>query len=136
DVEQETYTVDSVHSSVVFRIEHMGIAYFYGRFNDPSGTYNIDGDNPGASFIDISVDAKKVDTGNERRDRHLRSPDFFNAEQFPTISFTARSAEKTGDNTLVMSGELTMLGVTKPAQANVTFIGKAESHQGFKSGFE
>lgn len=130
------YQIDAVHSAVMFRIQHQGVAYSYGRFNTMTGSYNIDLTNPSASMIDITVDANSVDTANERRDNHLRSPDFFNAKQFPTITFKSQSFEKTGDSMFKVRGELTMLGVTKPIDANLVFVGEAKTKQGAKSGFE
>lgn len=130
------FHVDPVHSMVVFRIGHLGVSYVYGRFNAPSGSYNIDLANPSASMIDVALAAEKVDTGNERRDNHLRSPDFFNAKQFPTITFKSDSFEKNGDKSLKVRGKLTLLGVTKDVEADLQFIGEAQTQQGYKSGFE
>ncbi len=130
------FQIDSVHSMVMFRIGHLGVSYTYGRFNAPTGAYNIDMANPSASMIEITLDAEKVDTGNERRDNHLRSPDFFNAKQFPTITFKSTSFEKTADNALKVRGKLTMLGVTKDVEANLEFVGEGQTPQGYKSGFE
>lgn len=130
------FQIDAVHSMVVFRIGHLGVSYTYGRFNSPTGTYNINLANPSASMIDITLDAEKVDTGNERRDNHLRSPDFFNAKQFPTINFKSTSFEKTGDSTMTVRGKLTMLGVTKDVEAQLDYVGEGETPQGYKSGFE
>ena len=130
------FQVDAVHSAVIFRIQHLGVSYTYGRINSPTGSYNIDMANPSASMIDITLDTEKIDTANERRDNHLRSPDFFNAKQFPTISFKSESFEKTGDKSLKVRGKLTMLGVTKDVDANLEFVGEAQTQQGYKSGFE
>lgn len=131
-----TFEIDPVHSMVVFRIGHLGVSYVYGRFNEPTGDYNIDVANPSASFINITLDAAKVDTANERRDNHLRSPDFFNAKQFPTLAFKSASFEKSGKNSMKVRGQITMLGVTKDVEATLEFIGEAETRQGYKSGFE
>lgn len=130
------FQIDPVHSMVVFRIGHLGVSYTYGRFNSPTGSYNIDFASPSASMIDITLDAEKVDTGNERRDNHLRSPDFFNAKQFPTITFKSTSFEKTGDSSMKVHGKLAMLGVTKDIEAELVYVGEGETQQGYKSGFE
>ena len=68
----DAFTVDAVHSSVVFRVKHQNVAFFYGRFNKVSGSFNLDEANPAASSLDITIDAESVDTANEGRDKHLR----------------------------------------------------------------
>lgn len=130
------FELDSVHSMVIFRISHMDVAAVYGRFNEPTGTFNLDMANPSSSFIEITIDANKVDTANERRDNHLRSPDFFNAKQFPAITFKSSSIEKAGEKRLKVRGALTLLGVTKTIEANLEFLGEGKTMQGYKSGFE
>ncbi|MBW2174895.1 MAG: polyisoprenoid-binding protein [Deltaproteobacteria bacterium] len=91
----ETYQVDPVHSAAVFRIKfrikHLGIAYLYGRFNDLSGTLRIDDKTPANSVVEIYAKTKNIDTFNSERDNHLRSPDFFDAKKFDTISFKSKS---------------------------------------------
>lgn len=114
-----TFTVDPVHSSIVYRIEHNGVAPFYGRFNKVEGTFAIDAENAGAGQIDLTVDAASVDTGNQRRDNHLRSGDFFNAEQFPAITFKSTKIEPGEGGALKVTGDLTMHGVTKSITAEV-----------------
>ena len=130
-----SFSVDSIHSMVVFRIKHMGVAYTYGRFNNPVGTYNVNPDSPDSSFIDISVKTSDVDTGNAKRDVHLKSPDFFNAKQFPTIAFKSDSFE-ISDGGMVAKGELSMSGVTKDISVNIMPVGEADTQQGYKQGFE
>lgn len=130
------FVVDAVHSAVVFRISHMGVSQSYGVFDAPTGSYLIDMANPSASSIDITIDANKVHTGNEKRDEHLRSPDFFNTKQFPTMRFVGKSFEKQGEKTLKVMGELTMLDATKPVEVVLEYIGEGETRQGYKSGFE
>lgn len=130
------FVVDPVHSTAVFRIGHLGVAAMWGTFNEPTGSFTIDLANPSASVIDISVSAEKVDTANEGRDRHLKSPDFFNAKQFPTLAFVSKSFEKTGEKTFAVAGELTMLGVTKPVSVTLEYLGEGETRQGYKAGFE
>src|SRR5262245_7633618 len=82
----ETYSVDPVHSSVTFMIGHQDISYIHGRFNDYSGTFVIDKD-PAKTSFSLSVKIESVDTGNVKRDDHLRAPDYFNAKQFPEMTF-------------------------------------------------
>ncbi len=130
------FRVDSVHSSVVFRIAHMGVSYSYGRFNNPEGSFTIDQANPSASVLDIRVETKNVDTGSEGRDKHLRSPDFFNAAQYANIAFRSRSFTKSGDKAYKVQGDLTFMGQTKPVEIELTFVGEGDTPQGHKAGFE
>lgn len=130
------FTVDAVHSGVLFRITHMGASAFHGRFNEVSGTYELSADKPEAGKIDITIQAQSVDTANDKRDQHLRSPDFFNAKQFPTITFKSTSIAKAGDKTVDITGDLTLLGVTKSVKAKGTVFNEVKAPQGAKSGFE
>src|SRR5687768_12531453 len=79
----DSYQIDAVHSSVLFKIKHLGVADFYGRFNDVSGTVSFDNADPSKSSVALEVKVESVDTHNEKRDQHLKSPDFFNSKQFP-----------------------------------------------------
>ena len=112
----DTFKVDPVHSSVVFSIKHSGITDFYGNFKQISGTVTFDATDPSKSSVELTVPIEGVDTRNEKRDQHLKSPDFFNAAQFPTISFKSNKIEAAGD-TYKISGDLTLHGVTKPLTA-------------------
>lgn len=114
------YAVDTVHSSVLFSVKHNNVANFYGRFNKIDGTFDI---SEGGS-INITVDTGSVDTANPNRDKHLKSGDFFSAEEFPTISFSASSLKKKGDNTFEATGELTIRGTKKPLTVTITDTGR------------
>lgn len=127
----QAFKVDPVHSSVMFRIEHMGVCNFYGAFRDVSGSYTL-GDNP--SF-EISVKTDSVDTRNKGRDDHLKSPDFFNAAEFPAITFKSTKVEKT-ENGFKATGDLSLHGVTKPVTIDIKTWAPKETRQGVKSGFE
>jgi len=122
----DNYKVDPVHSSVIFRIKHANTAYFWGRFNDPAGSFALDEADPSRSTFTIDLQAAKVDTGNAQRDNHLRSPDFFNAKQYPAITFKSKSVKKLEDNKLEVTGDLTLHGQTKPVTAAVEITGKGE----------
>jgi polyisoprenoid-binding protein YceI len=108
----DTFKVDPVHSFVLFAVQHLGIANTYGRFNDIAGTVVFDRDNPSKSSVELSVPVESLDTHNSIRERSLKSPDFFDAKQFPTITFKSTKVEGSGD-TLKVSGDLTIRGVTK-----------------------
>src|ERR1700686_475189 len=109
----DTFKIDPVHSFVLFSAQHLGIANTYGRFNDISGIVVFDKDNPSKSSVDLWVPVESLDTHNSIRDKSLKSPDFFDAKQFPTMTFKSRQVEGSGD-TLKVSGDLTIRGVTKP----------------------
>lgn len=125
----DTYTVDPVHSAVVFRAKHMNASYAWGRFNDLSGSFALDEADPSRSVLDFQVKAASIDTGNAMRDKHLKSPDFFNAVQFPTITFKSSSFTKTSAGYEV-TGELTLHGVTKPLTVKVVPVGEGKGPMG------
>jgi polyisoprenoid-binding protein YceI len=109
----DVYKVDPVHSSVVFSTKHFGVTDFYGRFNEVTGTVTFDAADPTKSSVELSVPAESIDTHNDKRNQHLKSPDFFNAKQFPALTFKSTKIEGSG-NTYKVTGDLTIHGVTKP----------------------
>jgi len=109
----DTFKVDPVHSFVLFSVQHLGIANTYGRFNDVSGMVVFDRDNPAKSSVELSIQVESLDTHNAIRERSLKSPDFFDVKQFPTMTFKSTKVEGSGD-LLKVSGDLTIRGVTKP----------------------
>lgn len=132
-----TYDVDAVHSSVVFRIKHLNAAYFYGRFNEIAGTFVLDDADPARGSFDVQVKVASVDTANADRDKHLKSPDFFDAEQFPLITFKSRSVKKAGETTLEVAGDLTLHGVTRPLTVKIERTGSGTGMRGeFRGGWE
>lgn len=125
------YKVDPHHTSAVFRIEHFGIAHVWGRFNDVSGTFDLD------KNIDIEIKTASIDTNNQKRDDHLRSPDFFNAKQFPTLSFKSKSISKTSGDSYKVMGELSIHGQTKSITVEIKKSGEGKDPWGnFRQGFE
>jgi len=132
EVPAEAYAIDAVHSSVLFRIKHMNVAYFWGRFNDFSGHFRLDAAAPEKSTIDITIQTGSVDTANEGRDKHICSPDFFNVEQFPTATFKSTSVRKTGDTVFEVTGDFTLNGTTKPITVTITNTGEGEGRGGVK----
>lgn len=133
----ETFRVDGVHSSVIFRIKHLNLSYAYGRFNEPSGTFILDTKNPEKSSVDIKIEVSKLDTFSEKRDQHLRSPDFFNGKQFPVIMFKSQKIKKIDVDTFDVTGDLTLRGVTKKTTLRVEHTGFGKDPMGgFRAGFE
>lgn len=123
------YSLDTAHSYVIFEIKHMGTSNSYGMFHEPSGTLTLGAD-PAGSSVEIIVPAAKVDTGNQQRDTHLRSPDFFSVKEFPTITFKSSSFKPAGDKAFDVTGDLTLHGVTKPVTARLEIIGTGKGMQG------
>lgn len=119
----KAYRIDGVHSSVVFGVRHLNVANFYGRFNDISGEIAWDADSPSSSSISIEIKAESVDTNNRGRDDHLRTPDFFNVREFPTITFNSTKIEKKGDAYRV-TGQLNMHGVEREVALDLKHTGE------------
>lgn len=133
----ETYKVDPIHSSNWFRIKHLNVTYFYGRFNEIEGTYTLDDANPAGSAIDIQIKTESIDTNNDGRDKHLKSPEYFDAEKYPEITFKSSSVKKTGDQQYEVKGDLTFRGVTKPLTVKIERTGAGPGMKGeYRSGFE
>ena len=132
----DAYAIDNGHSAVLFRIEHLGIGQVWGRFGKVSGSISYDADKPTGSSVEISVDAASVDSNNPGRDDHLRNADFLSAKEFPSIDFKSKSVRKKEDR-LVVEGDLTLHGVTKPVTAEVTHVGSGDDPWGnARVGFE
>ena len=115
-----TYAIDATHSNVEFAVKHMMITTVKGRFGDVKGTVEIP--RSGQPKVDVTIAAASIDTRVDARDNHLRSPDFFDAEKYPTLRFVSTKAEPTDDGyTLV--GDLTIRDVTRPVKLAVTAEG-------------
>ena len=133
----ESYKLDPVHTSIVFRVKHLGVAYSFGRLNQPTGFFVFDESSPSKSAIEIRAEAKNVDTAVEKRDNHLRSPDFLDADNHPLISFKSKSVKKVNEDTYEVSGVLTLLGQTRPINVEVNATGSGKDPWGnFRRGFE
>jgi polyisoprenoid-binding protein YceI len=124
----DTFKIDPVESSVVFSVTY-GVSNFYGRFNDVSGTVVFDKADPSKSSVDLTIPVESVDTHNEKRDQHLKSPDFFNAKQFPVMTFKSKKVEGSGD-TYKVTGDFTLHGVTKPLTLEIKKGGEGKGMEG------
>ena len=116
------FSVDRGHSAMEFVVRFMGLSKVRGRFSDFSGAIVYDAEAPERSTVAISIDVASIDTDDDTRDDHLRSPDWFNAEQWPTITFTSRSIERTGGDEFVVTGPLTIKGTTREVSIPLTRI--------------
>lgn len=119
------WNFDPAHSEVAFKVRHMMFSKVSGLFNDWEGTFEFDPENPADTNVSVDIESAGINTRNEDRDQHLRSGDFFDAENHPHIHFESTSVEQTGDKQLKLTGDLTIRGTTKPVVLDVDYHGKA-----------
>ncbi|MBO6578994.1 MAG: polyisoprenoid-binding protein [Thalassospira sp.] len=120
----DTYKLDPTHTSVLIIVNHLGFSDYQGRFNGVTGELTLDREDPSASSATITIDLNQIDSGVEALDNHMKTADFFNVEEFPTATFTSTSVELVGDNAATVTGDLTLLGETKPLVLDVTLSGE------------
>lgn len=123
----EKYMLDSSHSQVIFSYDHLGFSTTYGMFSGFAGEIMFDADDPAASSVAVSMPVKSMFTGWEQRDGHFMSGDFFGAQDGDLVTFTSTSIEVTGDDTAVITGDLSMNGVTKSVALDAK-LNKAAQH--------
>ncbi|MEZ4512616.1 MAG: YceI family protein [Chloroflexota bacterium] len=128
-----SWQIDSAHSDIQFTVRHMMISKVRGRFETFSGTVSYDEANPTNTTADITIDTNSINTREGQRDGHLRSPDFFNSELYPAITFKSTRVEQTAENKGKLIGNLTIRDVTQEVALDVTFEGKAQSPWGTTS---
>ena len=126
----ENFGVDPVHSSIVFRVKHLGISYVYGRFHNPQGAIQFDEKEPSKGFLEVQVKAAEINTDNKDRDKHLRSPDFFDVTKYPTISFKSKSIKKLDDETYEVVGDLNLHGITRSITIKLLRTGSGDDPWG------
>lgn len=130
------WVLDPTHSEVHFKVKHLVISTVTGTFKSFEGSFETENEDFSGANIDFSLDVASIDTNQEARDGHLKSADFFDAEQFPKISFKSTSFTKDGDD-FELVGDLTIKDVTKQVQLDVEFGGAATDFYGNnKAGFE
>lgn len=128
------FKLDGSHTFAMFRASHFGVGYVYGRFNKIEGSFSFKDGKP--TDIKIGIDLTSADTGVEKRDKHLQSPDFFNAKQFPKMKFESTSVEKTGEDTYKVSGKLSLHGKTKSLSFTLDQTGSGKDPKGnFRRGY-
>ena len=115
------YKLDPAHTFVYFAVNHAALATAYGRFNKVEGTLSMDREQ-GTGSLEVVIDADSIDTNHEKRDNHMRSPDFLNAVEFPEITFKSTEVSFEGEDKATVTGDLTILGVTKPVTLDVSDI--------------
>jgi polyisoprenoid-binding protein YceI len=135
-VAPSSITMDPIHSMAIFRVQHLGAGFFYGRFNELAGSATWPLDDGAAPTFDVKAEVKKVDTGSEKLDGNLQGPNFFNQAEFPTIEFKSKSGERVGERHWKVKGDLTLRGVTKEIEVDCTISGIGKGPTGQKVGFE
>jgi polyisoprenoid-binding protein YceI len=131
-----TWTIDPSHSTVQFSVRHMMVAKVRGRFGTFDGTITV-GEEPVVSSVTASIDAASIDTGDPKRDEHLRSADFLDVESHPTLAFASRAVRDNGDGTYAVEGDLTIHGTTRPVELALEYLGAGpDPWGGTRAGFE
>ncbi len=125
----DDYKLDESHTGIVFVIKHLNMSYTYGRFNESEGVFAIDTNDPTRSSFSFTVKTASVDTGHKKRDEHLRSPDFFNAKQFPVITFKSTAVEAVEQGYRV-AGDLTLHGVSRSLTVELEKLGEGKDPWG------
>lgn len=125
----DTYTIDPAHSSIGFAVRHLGLSKVKGSFTDFSGTITFDAKDIGQSSVSVVIKTASINTGNEGRDKHLRSGDFFDVEKYPEITFISDKVEKKDDG-YAAHGTLTMHGVSQKIVLPFTLTGPVQGMQG------
>lgn len=126
----DEYAIDQAHAAFDFRIQHLGLSWTSGRFGAVEGSFRIDPD-PSKSAFAVSIKTDSIDSGNKQRDDHLRSPDWFDAKQHPTITFKSTAVKKV-EKGYEVTGDFTLHGVTKPITLVLEGGGEAEFPKGVK----
>lgn len=138
-VQADDYVIDTdgAHAFVQFKISHLGYSWLLGRFNDFEGNFSYDESNPENASVSVTIDTASIDSNHAERDKHLRSDDFLDVEEFPEASFESTSYQPNGDGTGTLMGKFTLHGVTKDISIDVKEIGAGQDPWGgFRRGFE
>lgn len=135
----DTYVIDTEgqHAFVQFKINHLGFSYILGTFDDFSGEFTYDPENPEDVSIEMDVQIDSLDSNHAERDRHILSDDYLDAGEYPTASFTSTDFELTGDNAGIVTGDLTLHGETQEIEMPVSLVGEGSDPWGnYRAGFE
>ena len=131
-----TFQIDPVHSVVQFWIGHLGVSEFPGRFDAISGSFTFDAAHPSSDKVLVEVPMESLDTNFDKRNKDLLGPDFFNARQFPKMTFTSTSVKMKNADEGELSGNLTLHGVTKPVTFSLRHVGAGpDPWGGYRSGY-
>lgn len=127
------WAIDASHSQVNFSIRHLMISNVRGKFGTFNGTVDFHEANPASSTVDVTIDVTSITTGDEKRDGHLKSADFFDVEKYPAMKFVHTTVEVTGANTAKLHGNLTIKDVTHPVILDVEYHGQQKTPWGTTS---
>ena len=134
--DHDVYVVDTGHSTLQFKVSHLGFSYTYGRFNEFNGSFKYNKDNPSGCAVDIDCSTESIDSNDEGRDKHLRNADYFNCEKFPSMTFKSTKIEMAGSEYRV-TGNLTLLGKTNEVTMRMKKIGEGRGpYNKYRMGFE
>ncbi|MCU7550104.1 YceI family protein [Chitinophagaceae bacterium LB-8] len=133
-MEKTKWVLDPTHSELGFKIKHLMISNVSGSFNNFQVEMQSSGDDLTSAAIYVTADVASIDTKNEQRDAHLRTSDFFEAEQYPELKFQSTKVEKTDDETYIVWGNLTIKGITKLVQLSVEYSGVTKEIHGAVKG--
>lgn len=125
-----THNIDASHSLIEFSVKHMMVTTVKGRFTKFSGDIEINESTPANSKVDVTIDVASITTGDEKRDGHLRTADFFEPEKYPAITFTSKQVAPLGGEKYRVTGDLTLHGVTRELSFDITREGVTKSMQG------
>lgn len=125
-----TWTIDPTHAELGFAVRHLMISTVRGRFGAVSGTITVDEENPNNSTVDVTVDVGSIDTRQEMRDNHLRSADFFDVENHPTMRFVSKRIEGDVHGKFHVIGDLTIRGITREVALTATLEGRTRDPWG------
>ena len=128
-----SWIIDPAHTRAEFTARHMMVANVRGQFTDITGTVDFNEEHPTQSTLDVKIGVASVNTREEKRDAHLKSPDFLDAENYPYLTFKSKRVQKTGNNTGRIVGDLTIRDVTKEVMLDVDYNGQAKSPWGTTS---
>lgn len=132
-----TWKIDGSHNNVEFAVRHLMVSTVRGKFGEVDGTLTLDREHPAASHVDVTINVASIDTGNEQRDTHLRSADFFDVDTHPHLTFRSTSIAPVGGEKYKVTGDLTIRGVTHSVTLDAEVIGFNKSPWGHNVvGFE
>ena len=128
--------IEGQHAFINFKVNHLGMSWLHGGFNDFSGNFSYDAKNPEASKVDVLIKTNSVDTNHADRDKHIRSGDFLNVSKYPEARFVSTAVTVTGDDSMDITGDLTLNGVTKSIVINAEKVGEGQDPWGgYRAGF-
>jgi len=137
-VQAADYVIDTMkaHAFIQFRIQHLGYSWLLGRFNDFSGKFSYDEANPDAASVEVRIETGSIDSNHAERDKHLRGEDFLDVDRYPQAVFVSTGYRENPDKSAILSGNLTLHGVTRPVQIDVEPVGHGpDPWGGYRMGF-